>query len=82
MQAQFCNRCTVEVLPPYIPDAAEKQDPRLYADNVRRYMGKALGAKLSPYGIPEQQMLKRARYCVDSSGRSAPDLNPLLDFQQ
>jgi lysophosphatidylcholine acyltransferase/lyso-PAF acetyltransferase len=69
LQAQFVNKCEVHVLKPYIPSKAEEADPRLYADNVRRLMAKELGAKLSPYGIPEQQMLKRAGYCVEKYGR-------------
>lgn len=71
LQAQFANYCEVHVLEPYLPNEAETADPRLYADNVRLMMAKKLGAKLSPYGIPEQQMLKRAGYCVDKTGRCA-----------
>lgn len=37
IQSQFINLVTVEVLPPYMPSQEEKQDPRLYADNVRRW---------------------------------------------
>ena len=69
LQSQFANPCEVRVLKPYIPSKAEREDPRLYADNVRVLMARELGAKLSPYGIPEQQMLKRAGYCVDKTGR-------------
>jgi len=69
LQAQFANKCEVHVLEPYIPSAEEKADPRLYADNVRLLMAKRLGVKLSPYGIPEQQMLKRAGFCVEKYGR-------------
>ena len=36
IQSQFINLVDVEVLPPYMPSQEEKQDPRLYADNVRR----------------------------------------------
>ena len=68
-QAQFANYCEVQVLQPYRPSEAERENPRLYADNVRKLMAAELGAKLSPYGIPEQQMLKRAGYCVDKTGR-------------
>ena len=37
IQSQFINLVNVEVLPPYMPSQEEKQDPRLYADNVRRW---------------------------------------------
>lgn len=33
---QFGNAVTVEVLPPYIPSQAEKDDPALYAANIRK----------------------------------------------
>lgn len=69
VQTQFANFCEVEVLEPYLPSEAERKDPRLYADNVRLLMARKLGAKLSPYGIPEQQMIKRAAFCVDWTGR-------------
>ena len=72
LQSQFANPCEVRVLKPYVPSKAEREDPRLYADNVRLLMARELGAKLSPYGIPEQQMLKRAGYCVDKTGRCDP----------
>ena len=37
IQSQFINLVAVEVLPPYMPSQEEKQDPRVYADNVRRW---------------------------------------------
>ena len=37
IQSQFINLVNVEVLPPYMPSQEEKQDPRLFADNVRRW---------------------------------------------
>ena len=69
IQSQFVNICHVHVLPPYTPSPAERKDPRLYADNVRHLMALELGVELSRYGIPEQQMLKRAGCCVDWTGR-------------
>lgn len=68
-QTQFINLADVEVLPPYIPSAEERADPRLYAENVRRLMAEKLGAQLSPQGIREQQLLKRHGVCVDWTGR-------------
>lgn len=35
---QFANSVTVEVLPPYTPSQAEKDDPVLYAANIRKLM--------------------------------------------
>jgi hypothetical protein len=36
LMCQFGNAVTVEVLPPYIPSQAEKDDPALYAANIRK----------------------------------------------
>lgn len=47
----------------------ERQTPELYAANVRKVMGEALGAELSTHGIPQQQALKRNGIYVDWTGR-------------
>lgn len=49
--------------------AEERQSPELYASNVRKVMGDALGAELSNHGIPQQQALKRNGIYVDWTGR-------------
>ena len=49
--------------------AEERQSPELYARNVRKLMGEALGAELSTHGIPQQQALKRNGIYVDWTGR-------------
>ncbi len=51
--------------------AEERQSPELYASNVRKLMGEALGAELSTHGIPQQQALKRNGIYVDWTGRCA-----------
>ncbi|KAL3162290.1 hypothetical protein ABBQ32_009979 [Trebouxia sp. C0010 RCD-2024] len=66
---QFKNNLEVEVLPIYYPSAEERQSPELYASNVRKVMGDALGAELSNHGIPQQQALKRNGIYVDWTGR-------------
>lgn len=83
MQSQFANFCEVIVLPPYVPSKEEKSDPRLYADNVRKLMAEELGVKLSPYGLPEQQMIKREGFSVDWPGRWVlmPSPSPLTLVQ-
>eukprot|EP00792_Barthelona_sp_PAP020_P012413 TRINITY_DN7083_c0_g1_i1.p1 TRINITY_DN7083_c0_g1~~TRINITY_DN7083_c0_g1_i1.p1 ORF type:complete len:357 (+),score=86.83 TRINITY_DN7083_c0_g1_i1:253-1323(+) len=40
---QFYNRCSVVFLPIYYPSEEEKQDPFLYAENVRQYMARESG---------------------------------------
>lgn len=51
--------------------AEERHSPELYATNVRKVMGDALGAELSNHGIPQQQALKRNGIYVDWTGRCA-----------
>lgn len=36
LMCQFRNAVTVEALPPYVPNQAEKDDPALYAANIRQ----------------------------------------------
>lgn len=43
----------------------------MFAQNVRKLMGKRLGAELSLHGIKEQQALKHNGIYVDWSGRLA-----------
>ena len=40
---QFSNYCSVEWLPVYVPNEAEKKDPALFASNVREYMSRLSG---------------------------------------
>lgn len=49
MMTQFKTHVDVTVLPVYKPSAAEKADPRLYAENVRILMAQHLGCTLSDY---------------------------------
>jgi hypothetical protein len=46
LMSQFVNHVEVEVLPPYFPSEEEKQNPAMYAENVRRAMAEALGVPM------------------------------------
>ncbi|KAK9802006.1 hypothetical protein WJX73_009794 [Symbiochloris irregularis] len=76
MQAQFINHLTIEILPVYYPSPEEQKDARLYAENVRRYMAEKLGAKLTTHGMKEHSELKKARVCVDWTGKRIIQLPP------
>jgi len=41
--SQLYINCTVEFLPPYTPEQKEKEDPKLFAANVRKVMAESLG---------------------------------------
>eukprot|EP00768_Dysnectes_brevis_P003610 gnl/Dysnectes_brevis/2567_a3092_1228.p1 GENE.gnl/Dysnectes_brevis/2567_a3092_1228~~gnl/Dysnectes_brevis/2567_a3092_1228.p1 ORF type:complete len:351 (+),score=129.84 gnl/Dysnectes_brevis/2567_a3092_1228:26-1054(+) len=47
---------TVEYLPTYLPSHQEQQDPRLYADNVRRMMSEHAGLPMVEYGYREKRV--------------------------
>ncbi|XP_066886873.1 lysophosphatidylcholine acyltransferase 1 isoform X2 [Kogia breviceps] len=46
---QFHNQVEIEFLPVYAPSEEEKEDPTLYASNVRHVMAEALGVSVTDY---------------------------------
>lgn len=61
---QFKTNMEIEYLPVYVPSEREKKDPKLYAENVRCLMAKALRIPLSSYSYDD---LKQTD--VENSGR-------------
>ncbi|XP_036081720.1 lysophosphatidylcholine acyltransferase 1 isoform X2 [Rousettus aegyptiacus] len=53
---QFHNRVEIEFLPVYRPSEEEKEDPALYANNVRRVMAEALGVPVTDYTFEDCQL--------------------------
>ncbi|XP_053330912.1 lysophosphatidylcholine acyltransferase 1-like [Spea bombifrons] len=53
---QFHNYVEIEFLPIYTPSEEEKQNPALYAHNVRRVMAKALGVSVTDYSFEDCQL--------------------------
>ncbi|XP_028316842.1 lysophosphatidylcholine acyltransferase 1 isoform X1 [Gouania willdenowi] len=75
---QLHNRMEIEFLPPYTPSTEEKNNPTLFADNVRKLMAKALGAPLTDLSFDD---------CDISLSQSHDplcivDLSSLLEFNQ
>ncbi|XP_052900645.1 lysophosphatidylcholine acyltransferase-like isoform X2 [Anopheles moucheti] len=54
---QFHTFCEIEFLPVYYPNEAEKANPKLYADNVRMLMAKALDIPISDYTFDDCKMM-------------------------
>ena len=52
---QFVNYCEVELLPVYTPSEAERNDPALYAQNVRAYMSKHSGLPMRDVDLSDKQ---------------------------
>lgn len=50
MMCQFTNEIEITYLPVYTPSKEEREDPILYANNVRKYMSAQSGLPMSPYG--------------------------------
>ncbi|XP_032481560.1 lysophosphatidylcholine acyltransferase 1 isoform X3 [Phocoena sinus] len=53
---QFHNQVEIEFLPVYTPSEEEKQDPALYASNVRHVMAEALGVSVTDYTFEDCQL--------------------------
>ena len=51
------TRAVVEFLPPYIPNESEKEDPKLYASNVRHYMAKYLSIPTSNVSLEDAKTI-------------------------
>lgn len=66
---QVRKRLHVRVLPPYVPSAAEKADPALYAAAVRALYGRELGLPLVDQGYEEFAALTRLGVHVSWDGR-------------
>ncbi|KNE86455.1 hypothetical protein PSTG_20184, partial [Puccinia striiformis f. sp. tritici PST-78] len=58
--AQFHSRCEIEFLPVYKPSELEKQNPSLYAHNVRNLMAKALNVPTTEYCFSDALLIERA----------------------
>uniref|UniRef100_A0ABD2WV41 Phospholipid/glycerol acyltransferase domain-containing protein n=1 Tax=Trichogramma kaykai TaxID=54128 RepID=A0ABD2WV41_9HYME len=59
---QWNSMCEIEFLPVYKPSEAEKLDPKLYANNVRRLMAKTLGVPVSDYTYDDCKVISKAQH--------------------
>ncbi|XP_020250148.1 lysophospholipid acyltransferase LPEAT1 [Asparagus officinalis] len=57
---QFVNYIEVTRLPVYYPSEQEKEDPKLYACNVRKFMADEGNLILSDIGLPEKRVYHAA----------------------
>ena len=67
---QVSKVLAVRVLAPYVPSAAEKADPALYATNVRALYARELGLPCVDQGYEEFAALTRAGVHVSWDGRA------------
>lgn len=64
---QFVNYLEVIRLPVYCPSEKEKNDPKLYADNVRKLMALEGNLTMSDIGLPEKRIYHAALHGNDPS---------------
>ena len=57
---QFINFVKIILLPPYIPSEKEKENPRLYAENVRQIIANQLNYQCTPHSLGDWAMLAEA----------------------
>ncbi|CAH2008945.1 unnamed protein product [Acanthoscelides obtectus] len=55
------SNCEIEFLPVYHPSEEEKRDPKLFANNVRAVMAKALGIPVTDYTYNDCKLMKKAK---------------------
>ncbi|XP_060520333.1 lysophosphatidylcholine acyltransferase isoform X4 [Cylas formicarius] len=58
---QISSHCEVEFLPVYTPSEEEKRDPKLFANNVRAVMAKALGIPVVDYSYNDCKLMTKAK---------------------
>lgn len=58
---QLRTLVTVEYLPVYEPSQEEREDPGLYAENVRRHLAAHLGVECSDHSYEDRQLMRAAR---------------------
>ncbi|XP_066141595.1 lysophosphatidylcholine acyltransferase isoform X2 [Euwallacea fornicatus] len=58
---QPSSNCEVEFLPIYYPSEEEKRDAKLFANNVRAVMAKALGVPVVDYSYSDCKMMTKAK---------------------
>eukprot|EP00758_Cryptobia_borreli_P014397 Tbor_TRINITY_DN5917_c1_g8::TRINITY_DN5917_c1_g8_i1::g.19505::m.19505/K13510/LPCAT1_2; lysophosphatidylcholine acyltransferase / lyso-PAF acetyltransferase len=61
--AQWYNSMEMTLYPTYYPSDAEKKDPQLYADNVRRYLAEMAGQSLSEYSVDDMLLIMAGEKC-------------------
>ncbi|XP_045462343.1 lysophosphatidylcholine acyltransferase isoform X1 [Harmonia axyridis] len=69
--------CEIEFLPVYTPNEEERRDPKLYANNVRKVMAKALGIPVSDYTYDDCKLLTKAKEMNLPHATSIVDLQKL-----
>ncbi|XP_046660532.1 lysophosphatidylcholine acyltransferase isoform X1 [Homalodisca vitripennis] len=67
------SNCEIEFLPVYRPSEAERRDPKLYAENVRQLMARALGVPTLDYTYDDCQLVAKSNLL--HIPRSCPALN-------
>ncbi|XP_071176040.1 lysophosphatidylcholine acyltransferase 2-like isoform X2 [Mytilus edulis] len=73
---QFHNKLELEFLPVYNPNEEEKQDPTLYASNVRKKMAENLGIPFTDHTYDDVRLMQKAAML------NLPHTAGLIEFQK
>ncbi|XP_059058059.1 lysophosphatidylcholine acyltransferase isoform X1 [Achroia grisella] len=74
---QVHSSCEIEFLPVYYPNQEEKNDPKLYARNVRDVMAKALGVPVLDYTYDDCRLIARAKQLGIPGAAAAREVSEL-----
>jgi lysophosphatidylcholine acyltransferase/lyso-PAF acetyltransferase len=58
---QLNNIFEIHFLPVYYPNEEEKNNPELYADNVRKQMASYLNLPMSDYSFDDYRLMEKAQ---------------------
>eukprot|EP00878_Enallax_costatus_P021022 GHUV01022239.1.p1 GENE.GHUV01022239.1~~GHUV01022239.1.p1 ORF type:complete len:120 (+),score=27.24 GHUV01022239.1:1167-1526(+) len=79
MMCQLQNFLSVEVLPPYVPSQEEKDNPALYAANIRKLIAEALNVPMVDQDRSHFLALCNAKVSVSWDGRRVISPPGLID---
>jgi len=61
MMLQFANFCEMHILEPYVPSEKEKEDPKLFAENVRKLMAEHLDVSTTEHSYDDLFLMSNAK---------------------
>lgn len=74
---QLHSSCEIEFLPVYNPSEEEKNNPKLYAQNVRNLMAKALDIPISEYTYDHCKLMNRCKLMNNPYASSIVEIDKL-----
>jgi len=79
MLLQFANFCDIDILDTYVPSEAEKKDPRLFAENVRKLMAFHLNVPFTEHSYDDAFLAYESKAHVGTDFELGP-LKAMYDW--